>query len=147
MLKGINPLLNADILHALASMGHGDRLVICDANFPSAAVAAESVLGHHLEMSVDAIVALEAILSVFPVDTFDVDVPPACGMQVVGAPNEIPEVVKIADPLIKDAGANIELIERHAFYASAKQTYVVIRTTETRFYGNFILRKGVVWPK
>jgi L-fucose mutarotase len=68
-------------------------------------------------------------------------------MQVVGAPDEIPEVVQLADPIIKNAGANIELIERHAFYASAKQTYVVIRTTETRFYGNFILRKGVVWPK
>lgn len=147
MLKGINPLLNADILHVLASMGHGDRLVICDANFPAASVAAESVLGHQLEMSVDAISALEAILSVFPIDTFDVDVPPACGMQVVGAPDDVPEIIKIADPIIKNAGASIELIERHAFYASAKQTYAVIRTTETRFYGNFILRKGVVWPK
>ncbi len=147
MLKGIHPLLNADILHTLASMGHGDRLVICDANFPAAAVAAESVLGHHLEMGVDAIEALEAILTVYPIDTFDVDIPPACGMQVVGAPDEIPEVIQIADPIIKNAGAAIELIERHAFYASAKQTYAVIRTTETRFYGNFILRKGVVWPK
>jgi L-fucose mutarotase len=33
MLKGIPPLLTPDLLHALASMGHGDAIAIVDANF------------------------------------------------------------------------------------------------------------------
>ena len=35
MLKGIHPLLNADVLQALRAMGHGDDLVIVDTNFPA----------------------------------------------------------------------------------------------------------------
>ena len=34
-LIGISPLLSPDLLRALASMGHGDEIVIGDANFPS----------------------------------------------------------------------------------------------------------------
>ena len=39
MLKHLDPLLNADLLHALRSMGHGDELIICDTNFPADSVA------------------------------------------------------------------------------------------------------------
>ena len=39
MLTGIHPLLSPDLLHALASMGHGDEIAIVDANFPAAANA------------------------------------------------------------------------------------------------------------
>ena len=39
MLKGLDPLLGPDLLHILAAMGHGDELVIADANFPAASIA------------------------------------------------------------------------------------------------------------
>ena len=39
MLKGIDPLLGPDLLRVLAAMGHGDELVIVDANFPAEANA------------------------------------------------------------------------------------------------------------
>ena len=66
MLKNLDPLLNADILHALCAMGHGDEVVICDANFPADSVARQTVLGHVLRLDgVDAPRAIRAVLSVF----------------------------------------------------------------------------------
>ena len=36
MLKGIDPLLTPELLKTLAEMGHGDEIVIADANFTAA---------------------------------------------------------------------------------------------------------------
>lgn len=142
MLRGIDPLLGPEVLAALASMGHGDELVIADANFPAVSVAAGTVLRHALRMDCDAPRALRAVLSVLPVDEHEAD--PVLTMQVVGAPHEVPPVVAEAAPLFADHGA--ASLERFAFYARAKAAFVVIRTAETRPYGNFIIRKGVVAP-
>ena len=144
MLLGISPLLNADVLHCLASMGHGDELVICDANFPAKSVSSQTVLGTHLEVSADAISVLKAILTVVPIDTFDAHVPAVRGMQVVDAPDEIPEFISDASLITKACGSEISLVERYAFYEQAKNSYAVIRSIETRLYGNLILRKGVI---
>ena len=54
MLKSIDPLLNADVLYALRSMGHGDELIICDTNFPADSVAHETVLGKLLRIDASA---------------------------------------------------------------------------------------------
>src|SRR5260370_39035774 len=35
MLLGLDPVLSPDLLHALAAMGHGDRLALVDANYPA----------------------------------------------------------------------------------------------------------------
>src|SRR5437764_984872 len=85
---GARPLLNADVLAALRSMGHGDELVVSDANFPADAIARQTVLGHILRMDgVDAPRAVRAILSVVPLDSFVEH--PAMRMEVVDAPDEI----------------------------------------------------------
>ena len=144
MLIGIHPLLNADVLHVLASMGHGDNLVICDANFPAATVANSTVCDTPIQLGVDALTALEAILTVFPIDTFDLSIPPVCGMATVGKPNETPPIIALAEPILAKVEATITLVERHAFYDLARNSFAVIRTNEARHYGNFILRKGVV---
>ena len=144
MLIGIHPLLNAEILHMLASMGHGDTLVICDANFPAASVADATICGSPIQLSVDALTALEAILTVFPIDNFDLTIPPVAGMAVVGKPIEVPPIIVDAKQMLAKSDASITLIERHAFYDLAKKAYAVICTTEARHYGNFIIRKGVV---
>lgn len=87
MLKSIDPLLNADVLYALRSMGHGDDLVLCDTNFPADAVARRTVLGRLLRIdNVSAGRAARAILSVLPLDSF-VD-KPASRMEIVGQPTK-----------------------------------------------------------
>lgn len=146
MLKGIHPALNADILQALRAMGHGDILVVADGNFPSDSIARQSRIGKLLTMeNLTATAAVEAILSVFPLDT---PLQPSVGrMEVIGAPDEIPELHQEVQTIVdKSEGRSAPMysIERMAFYEEAKRAYCVIATGETRFYGCFLLTKGVI---
>jgi L-fucose mutarotase len=150
MLKLIDTALGADVLHALASMGHGDELVICDANFPAESVATETTLGHLLRMeNIAAPRALKAVLTLFPLDTFVEQA--AMRMEVVGSPSQILPIMTEAQAEIDAAEGKgkftLGSIERHAFYERAKHAYCVIRTGERRFYGCFILKKGVIGPE
>jgi L-fucose mutarotase len=150
MLKLIDTALGADVLHALASMGHGDELVICDTNFPAESVATETTLGHLLRMeNISAPRAVKAILTLFPLDTF-VEVA-ALRMEVVGNPSQVlpiaTEVQAEIDAAEGKGKFTLGSIERHAFYERAKQAYCVVRTGERRFYGCFILKKGVIAPE
>lgn len=148
MLKNIDPLLNADVLQALRAMGHGDYLVISDTNFPADSVARQTVLGKLLRIdSVSAPQAIEAILSVMPLDTFIDDA--AQRMEVVASPEELPDVQVEVQRVIDSAEGKswpLVSVERFAFYDRAKQAYAVIATGERRFYGCFILTKGVIPP-
>lgn len=149
MLKGLDPILNADVLHALKSMGHGDDLVVADMNFPSDSIARQSVYGKLLKLeNVTAGRAVEAILSLMPLDSF---VPhPALRMEIVGSPDELPPVQREVQAAIDKAEGKpspMGSIERFAFYEAAKRAYVVIQTGERRFYGCFIFKKGVLPPE
>jgi L-fucose mutarotase len=148
MLKGIDPLLNADILRALRAMGHGDDLIIADANFPSDSVARQTMTGKLLRMDASAPQAVAAVLSVMPLDSFTDDA--AARMEIVGAPGEIPPVQAEAQAAIDAAEGKpwpMIGVERYAFYERSKQAYAVIQTGERRFYGCFALRKGVIGPE
>ncbi len=146
MLKGINALLNADVLYTLSAMGHGDDLIIADTNFPSDSVARETVLGELLRIDASAAEVIRAVLSVYPIDTFVDDA--AGRMEVVGEPKTIlPVMEEVQAELSAVGGPNPMMsIERYAFYERAKDAYAVIQTGERRFYGCFALRKGVVGP-
>ena len=148
MLKGINPLLNADVLYALRAMGHGDDLIIADTNFPSDSVARQTRLGKLLRIdNTTAAQAVEAVLSVMPLDSFVED--SAARMEIVGAPDEVPPVQREVQQKIDAAEGKpwrMISIERFAFYDRAKQAYCVIQTGERRFYGCFAFRKGVIPP-
>ncbi|MDG4898337.1 MULTISPECIES: RbsD/FucU family protein [unclassified Mesorhizobium] len=147
MLKGINPLLNADVLQALRAMGHGDDLIIADTNFPSDSVARQTVLGKLLRIDAPAADVVKAVLSLYPLDTFVNDA--AARMEIVGKPNEIPPVQKEVQKEIDAAEGKpwpMISIERYAFYERSKKAYCVIQTGERRFYGCFAFRKGVVPP-
>ncbi|WP_457580508.1 RbsD/FucU family protein [Ensifer canadensis] len=148
MLKNLDPALNADVLHALRSMGHGDTLVISDTNFPSDAIARKTTLGKLLRIdNVSAARAVKAILSVLPLDT---PLQPSAGrMEIMGAPTEIPGVQQEVQAEIdrtEGKPAPMYGIERFAFYEEAKKAYCVITTGETRFYGCFLFTKGVIPP-
>ncbi|TGP26445.1 MULTISPECIES: RbsD/FucU family protein [unclassified Mesorhizobium] len=147
MLKGINPLLNADVLQALRAMGHGDDLIIADTNFPSDSVAKQTVLGKLLRIDAPAADVVKAVLSLYPLDSFVDDA--AARMEIVGKPTEIPPVQKEVQKEIDAAEGKawpMISIERYAFYERAKKAYCVIQTGERRFYGCFAFRKGVIPP-
>lgn len=144
MLKGLDPILNADILYALRAMGHGDDLVIADSNFPSETMATRKLI------RMDAATGprmLDAVLSVMPLDDFVPD--PALRIEVVGDPDAVPEVCGEYDQLVqKHSSGTIRLgkIERFAFYERSKKAFAVIATGETRLYGCILLKKGVIRP-
>ena len=143
MLKNLPPLLTPDALHALASMGHGDDLVIVDANFPAAQLAQRSGARLVQLAGASALEALRAVLQVLPLDDF---VPAAAWtMQVVGDAAAVPEAVAQFQQLLRDAGEKApESLERFAFYERARSAFLILRTGEQRTYGNILLRKGVI---
>lgn len=148
MLKGIDHRLNADVLRVLRAMGHGDVLIVADTNFPSDSVARATVTGELLRMeNLTCAQAVQAILSVLPLDTFVDDF--AGRMEVVGNPAEIPPVqAEVQAEIDRAEGRPRPMIgiERFAFYDMARQSYAVIQTGERRFYGCFMFRKGVIPP-
>lgn len=142
MLKGIDPLIGAELLGVLAEMGHGDEIVVADANFPATAVARSTAHGRAIRMDVSATRAVEAILTLLPLDTFDGD--PVHTMQVVGNAATVPEAVAEGGRLIAREGFAMASLERFAFYERSRRCHAVIHTLDTRLYANFILRKGVI---
>ncbi len=148
MLKGIDCRLNAEVLFVLRAMGHGDALVIADTNFPSDSVARHTVYGELLRMeNLTAAEAVNALLSVLPLDTFVEDF--AGRMEVVDDPTAIPPVqAEVQAEIDRAEGKPRPMIgiERFDFYDRARESYAVIQTGERRFYGCFIFRKGVIPP-
>ncbi len=148
MLKGIDHRLNAEVLGALRAMGHGDYIVVVDTNFPADSIAASTVLGHLLRMeNLTSAEAINAILSVYPLDTFVDDF--AGRMEVVGDPVTIPQAqVEVQAEIDRAEGRARPLpgVERFAFYDLARGAYAVVQTGERRSYGCFMLRKGIIGP-
>jgi L-fucose mutarotase len=143
MLKRIPSILSPELLYLIARMGHGDELVIADANFPSVAIAKRLVRadGHGVP------VILEAVLQLFPLDSF-VD-KPAAVMRRVDKPGEPAPIWNDFQRVLDSAEGRhiaVEQVERFAFYERARQTFGVVATGETALYGNIIIKKGVIAP-
>jgi L-fucose mutarotase len=143
LLKTIHPLLNPDLLTVLAEMGHGDELAIVDANFPAVTMARRLVRVSGTTTSV-----LEAVLTLLPLDDFEEA--PVTVMQVVGAPDEIPETVReyqVVANAAEGKPVKVERIDRFAFYERSKAAFAVVASDETRLYGNVLVKKGVIRPQ
>src|SRR5664279_227311 len=141
MLKGIHPLLSPDLLHALATMGHGDAIAIVDANFPAASIGRLLI-----ELrGAGAPAVLDAVLTLLPVDA---SVEPAIiTMEVTGEPDAVPPPIADFAAVLSARGlADVEIghLERSAFYERARAAFALVRTGELRPYGNILLVKGVV---
>ncbi|ADL51251.1 RbsD/FucU family protein [Clostridium cellulovorans] len=144
MLKGIPQILSPELLKVLCEMGHSDRIVLSDGNFPAETMGKNSIVircdGHNIPD------LLDAILTVFPLDTY-IDKPVNLMEVVPGDHVETPiwdtykEIVKKHDSRGAEAVGNIE---RFAFYEEAKTAYAIIATGEKALYGNIMLQKGVV---
>ena len=134
MLEGIDPLLTGELLLHLDRMGHSDAVVVADAHFPAWALGARVV--DLPGTTTPAVVA--AIRSVLPLD----DAPGIDLMESADA-----TVLDVQRELMAAAGTDEEttrFVERFAYYDVAKGAYLMVRTGETRKYGNALLRKGVV---
>ena len=143
MLINVNPLISPEILQLIRSMGHGDKFVLSDANFPSYSHANKLYRMDGLSIPE----AAEALLSHFPLDSF---IPhPVERMEIDGKPDEINEVHQdLIDTVKKVSGDNRKIgsIERQKFYVEAKKTMAVITTSDTRPDGCFMFTKGVLKP-
>ena len=144
MLKGVPKILSPELLKVLCEMGHSDRIVLSDGNFPAESMGKDCKVircdGHGVPE------LLEAILEVFPLDTYTEK--PVNLMEVVpGDTVETPiwdtykEIVGKYDKRGSEAVGNIE---RFAFYEEAKKAYAIVATGEKALYANVILQKGVV---
>lgn len=142
MLKGISKILSPELLKILCEMGHGDEIVIADANFPSEnygkkVIRADGISGTTM---------LDAVLSVFPLDTYSE--PNMILMQLMDCdvgkinPTIWEEYKSIANK--NDKNVKVGNIDRFDFYDRAKQAYAVIATGEEAVYANIILKKGVI---
>jgi len=146
VLKHLNPILTPDLLHHLRAMGHGNEIVIVDANFPADANAQRLV---RLD-GCSATDVLDAVLSVMPLDPPEFVPQAAFVMDVVGSPGgEQPIFAEFRAAIAKHEGPEFTLgrVERFSFYERSKAAYAIVATGERRLYGNIILTKGIIRPK
>ena len=147
MLININPILSPELLFHLRSMGHGEKLILADANFPSNSTNDKVIRLDGVNIQN----AAKAILSVFPLDSFIASQggSPALRMEVDDKPDELTDTHKEFIKAIKEvSGKNWEVgsIERQSFYEEAKKSYAIVTTTDARPFGCFIITKGVIKP-
>jgi L-fucose mutarotase len=141
MLKGLDPLLPPDLLHALAAMGHGDELALVDRNYPATSTSQRLI---RLD-GADTAAAARAILSLFPLDTF-VD-EPLLRMEVVGSPDEVTPVQRELGEIASELdGRDVAMgsLERFAFYERSRGAFATVITGEDAPYACFLLIKGVI---
>jgi L-fucose mutarotase len=140
MLKNVPGVIHPELLHVLASMGHGDDLVIADANFPAASVAKRLVRS----AGISATDLTEAVLQLFPLDEY-VDAP--LGLMATARPEDAgaPALKDLATMLARAApGVSVASIERFEFYERARNAFAVVATSDARPYANVILTMGVI---
>jgi len=144
MLKGIPPLISPDFMKTLMEMGHGDEIVIVNANFPAVSNARRLV---RCDGSTT-VQVLEAVMRFFPLDTFVGK--PVTLMDVASGEKEPPAiwsefqaVIIQNEPWVQD----YETVNRNIFYERARQAYAIVTTGERRRYANIILKKGIIEPE
>ncbi len=144
MLKGIPQIISPELLKVLSEMGHSDRIVIADGNFPAESMGKDSIVircdGHGVPE------LLDAILQLFPLDTY-VEKPVSL-MEVMKGDNAKTPIWDTYKEIITkydQRGADtVGTIERFKFYEEAKTAYAIIATSEKAIYANVMLQKGVI---
>lgn len=139
MLKGIPEILSPELIKILAEMGHGDEIVIADANFPSESMGRKVVRAD----GIGGAKMLDAVLSLIPLDA-DADRNFLLMQPVAGVPTPTIWAEYFAIAKGHDDNVYNGALERYAFYARAKDAYAVIATGERAIYANVILKKGVI---
>lgn len=144
MLKNIPAILSPELLKVLCEMGHSDRIVIADGNFPAETMGKHAIVvrcdGHGVPE------LLDAVLQLFPLDTY-VEKPVSLMEVMPGDPVKTPIWDTYKEIIAKHDARGAEAVgtvERFAFYEQAKTAYAIIATGEKAVYANVMLQKGVV---
>ena len=129
MLKGISPIISPELLKIIAEMGHGDELVLSDANFPGTSIGQKCVRcdGHGCAEVMKAPLAVMQV----PAGMFPGDKAPIWEAFRAAADTDLPT-------------AKFDMMDHDAFMERARKAFAVVQTGETALYGNIIIRKGVV---
>jgi len=139
MLKNMPKVISPELLKILAEMGHGDEIVIADANYPSETngqrvVRADGISGVEI---------LKGVLALIPLDTYA-----ESNYMLMATTNgdPTPEIWAEYDKVTKslDDNQKVKLLGRQEFYDRSKKAYAIIATGETALYANIILKKGVI---
>lgn len=145
-LKGIPPTISPELLYALARMGHGDQLVLADANFPSDSIADRTIWKQVIRVNVGSTSELlRDILTLLPLDAYVTH--PVLVMDRVDGDKERNLEVPAYSSLASAAGIgerSLGYIERFQFYEMAKKGFVVVQTNDRTLYANAIISKGVL---
>ena len=139
MLKNVPKILSPQLLKILCEMGHGDEIVIADANFPSETNGKRVIRADGL----GGVELLDAILKMIPLDTYAEE--NFFLMQTTQGdptPTIWAEYFKVANA--NDDNLRAANLERFAFYERAKNAYAVIASGEEAIYANIIIKKGVI---
>ena len=145
MLSGVPASISPELLKVLHEMGHGDTLVIGDANFPAASIAAEK---NHINIRCDghrATDMLDAILQPMPLDGFVEKPVTIMDKMEMHRDLKCPVWDEFTDIVAKhdERGADaVGFMDRFAFYDAAKDAYAVVSTSETAFYACIMIQKG-----
>lgn len=143
MLKGIPPALSPGLLKTLMEMGHGDEIVLADANFPVESVGANAVVVRADGVSGPEM--LDAVLSLMPLDPYSEN---QLALMELAPPDRMtPEIWTAYREIAQKyepENSRIQWMERFAFYERAKKAYAIVATGETAVYANILLKKGVV---
>lgn len=144
MLKGIPEVLSPELLKVLDEMGHSDKIVISDGNFPAHSVGKNAIViradGHGVPE------ILDAVLKLMPLDSY-VEQPVSLMEVMPGDPVETPiweKYKEIVEKYDTRGSSAIGTIERFKFYEVASHAYAIVVTGETALYANVMLQKGVV---
>lgn len=145
MLKGIPKILSPELLKVLCEMGHSDRIVLADGNFPAESVGKNAKVirmdGHGVPE------LLDAILQLFPLDTY-IDHPVSLMAVMPGDPTPTPPIWEAYKSIIgkydQRGDRAVDEIERFRFYEEASEAYAIVATGESAVYANIMLQKGVV---
>ena len=139
MLKNVPKIISPELLKVLCEMGHGDEIVIADANYPAETngkrvVRADGLKGPEL---------LEAILELIPLDTYAEE-----NMLLMATTNgdPTPEIWDVYKKRAEKKDKNVRLgfLERNEFYNRSKNAYAIVASGEEAIYANIILKKGVI---
>lgn len=145
-LKGVPKSISPELLYAIARMGHGDQLVLADANFPSDSVAKSCIISEPIRVLGNTDEVLRDLLSLFPLDQYTsfsalmmdrVDSDKARDLYV--------EAYSTTENAVAPhSSLPVEYLERFSFYEQAKKSFVVVQTSDARLYANVIVSKGVI---
>lgn len=140
MLKGISPLISPELLKVLASMGHGDEIVLADAHYPGETLNNNVIRADGIRIAD----LLRAIMPLFELDQY-VEYP-IIMMEAVKGDELDP---KVEDSYLKniipfyEKPIKLNRIDRFKFYERSKKAFAIVMTGEKAKYGNILLKKGV----